>query len=193
MAPVIRREEWGADESLGRRGDGGFVWPAEFEPVAAIVIHHTHGLNADPDPARTIREIHRFHTIDRGWGDIGYNFLIDSAGAIYEGRTNERGGDVCAGEDASGRGVVGAHARTKNRGSIGIALLGTYDDVRPTDAAVDALRDLVAGLAVRHGLDVAAADSILGHGDVAATTCPGWGVRQILGQLRIAAAEIAGR
>jgi hypothetical protein len=187
------RRDWGADESLGRHTDGSLIWPAAFEPVVSIVLHHTHGRNDDADPARTIREIHRFHTLDRGWGDIGYNFLIDESGAIYEGRSSAPECGAFVGENAAGWGVVGAHAKSMNRGSVGIGLLGTFTDRRPTAAAVDAVRDLVAWQVTRHGIEVTAADAIRGHGDVADTSCPGWGVREILDGLRHEVAEIVGR
>src|SRR5919197_457383 len=76
---VISRAEWGADESL-------MTWAPEFQVTQKLIIHHTATQNDDPDPTATIRSIYRYHAVMQGWGDIGYNFLVDEAGNVYEGR-----------------------------------------------------------------------------------------------------------
>ena len=86
-----------------------------------MIVHHTVTRDPETDPKATLRAIYQYHAVSRGWGDIGYNFLIDQQGTIYEGRF---GGDS----------VVGGHALQYNWGSIGIAILGNYSDHSITDA-----------------------------------------------------------
>ena len=90
-------------------------WDPEYVPVKKIIVHHTVTSNSDPDPAATVRSIYYYHAVSLGWGDIGYNFLIDRQGRIYEGRYG-------------GNAVVGGHALTWNYGSVGIAALGNYEE-----------------------------------------------------------------
>ena len=73
------------DRRLHSPGRGG-------NPVEWIV-HHTAGVNHDPDPAATVRAIFAYHAVVQGWGDIGYNFLVDADGRIYEGRHSGAPGD----------------------------------------------------------------------------------------------------
>ncbi len=80
-----------------------------------------------------MKGIQLYHVRGNGWNDIGYNFLVDRFGTVYEGRY---GGIE--------RAVVGAHARGFNTGSVGVALLGTYSGAAPTKAAQDALTSLLA-------------------------------------------------
>lgn len=193
--PIITRAQWGADER--RRGE-----LPNFHPVRKFVIHHTATANGDRDPAGRIRSIYGGHLNreDGGpWVDIGYNFLVDDAGRIFEGRfaRNYAAGEAHDGEDPYGRGVRGAHAGEWNGGAVGIALLGTYTSARPTDAALDAVADVIAWKCSRHGLNATgvepwtAADgrtrvlpTIVGHRDVRATGCPGNGMYALLGHLR---------
>ena len=114
--PVVPRLSWGADESI-RRG------PPTFAPALRFaVVHHTAGANdySRSEAAAVVRAIQLYHVQGNGWNDIGYNFLVDRFGTIYEGRYG--------GVD---RNVVGAHALGFNSGSVGIAVLGTYGSTSP--------------------------------------------------------------
>ncbi|MGI8683921.1 MAG: N-acetylmuramoyl-L-alanine amidase [Acidimicrobiales bacterium] len=180
--PVITRAHWGADESL-RKGT------ALHAPVTKLIVHHTVTDNVDIDPAATIRAIYAFHTQVRGWDDIGYNFLVDAKGRVYEGRwaRSYRFGEVPTGEDLERRGVVGAHAEGTNTGSAGIALLGNFTSSPPTGAAMAGLASWLAWKAARQEIDPQGATpfksadggavrtfpNISGHRDVRATDCPG--------------------
>ena len=178
---IITRAEWGADESL-RSGT------PDFAPLNRVIVHHTVTATDEPNPAGRIRTIHQFHTQGRGWSDIGYNFIVDGAGRIYEGRLARAYGvgEVHDGEDSSGRGVIGAHASGHNAGSVGIALLGTYTDGRisPTDAALDAVATLAAWKLGSRGIDPRAPGALIAHRDVVATGCPGDGCYNRLPEVR---------
>jgi hypothetical protein len=134
--PVVSRTAWGSPDGQGSRAT-----PA-YHPVRHMVVHHTadaNSLRAGQVWADRVRAIWSFHTITRGWGDIGYNYLIDPNGVVYEGRAG--------GDDA-----VGFHD-TANYGSLGVALIGTYSSVEPPPAAFDSLVSLLAWKAAQKDID----------------------------------------
>ena len=175
--PIVSRKAWGADELLRRNH------PRYAPDVRLVFVHHTATSNAyTPDQAAAIvRGIDVFHVRARGWDDIGYNFLVDRFGRVYEGRA---GGMT--------RNVIGAHALGFNTGSVGIAVIGNFMTAKPTSAAVQSLEKLIAWR-----LDVAHVDpeatltyvsggserirkgvkvklrAVSGHRDTGATSCPG--------------------
>jgi len=184
---ILPRSAWGADESLRFDSAGHETWPAQFNPMQIAIVHHTAGRNHDPNPAATIRAIYWAKTISRGYGDIGYNFLIDEAGHIYEGRHSRdyAPGEPITGEDLAGNVVRGVHAQSHNIGTVGIALLGNFQNRQPTAAARNALDSLLAWKLERHGLNPLGKtlyqnpavseqlNIISGHRNVYATACPG--------------------
>jgi hypothetical protein len=200
---VVSRAAWGADEGM-RTGTPEFARPGK------LIVHHTVTPNDDPDPASTVRAIYAYHTRQHGWNDIGYNFLIDAAGRVYEGRYARAygPGESPSGEDTEGRGVIGAHARSFNPRSVGVALLGEFSGgAQPTGGAVDSLVRLLAWKADRHGIDPHGADAytrsdgsqvafpnLAGHRDVGQTACPGDRLYERLPEIRdrVAAAMGAG-
>ncbi len=178
--PIVSRAAWGADES--RR-----TAERSFAPIRKAIVHQMLSANNPADPAAVVRSTYLWHVDGRGFADIGYNFLIDHTGTIYEGRwaRDYATGEVPSGEDLQGNGVVGAHAAGVNTGSVGVCLLGTFTDVEPTPAALDALVHLLAWKFGPRGLDPTTADpwttaagtltvqNVSGHRDAAATACPG--------------------
>jgi N-acetylmuramoyl-L-alanine amidase/Fibronectin type III domain len=209
---IIARSGWGADESL-RFANGKEVWPPTFWPMQKLLVHHTATQNADPNPASTVRAIYYYHAITQGWGDIGYNFLIDEAGHVYKGRHSHTTSnpssaspspdDTITGEDASGNGVTAGHALGYNSGTMGVAFLGTLTSQDATPAAKNALADLLAWKADTHGIDPQGSSlytnpvdgtqrtfpNIAGHRDVNATECPGRTFYATLPTLRSAVAS----
>jgi hypothetical protein len=186
----LSRAAWGADESL-RFSNGTEVWPPEYFPVQTLTVHHTAGANHDPNPAATVRAIYYYDAITQGWGDMGYQLLIDEAGNLYEGRWS--GTDplpvfgTTPGPDGRPQMVNGAHVAGYNAGNIGVVLLGTFTSQLPTAGAWHSLTAVLAGLAGVERLDpegttnyvnpVSGATrtvrTISGHRDWAATECPG--------------------
>lgn len=206
---IISRAAWGADESLRFDSQGLALWPEVFQPIQKFVIHHTVTANDDPNPAATVRAIMRLDAITKGWADIGYNFLIDAQGRIYEGRYSRpyAPGEIPTGEDLAGNLVSGAHVLNYNSGIVGIAMLGTHSTVDVTPAARTALERLLAWESERHGISPLGSSlyvnpinglqgtfpNIASHRDIAATACPGGTFYATLPDLRKAvAAMIAG-
>jgi hypothetical protein len=186
---IYSRAQWGADESLRFDSGGHEIWPPEFSPMQKAIVHHTAGRNNDPNPAATVRAIYYDKTVNSDFGDIGYNFLIDEQGRIYEGRYSREyePGEEHLAEDLAGNVVRGGHARDFNDGTVGIALLGNFQNRQPTTAARNALEKLLAWKLERHGLDPKGASTytnpilgntkflnhISGHRNVNQTACPG--------------------
>jgi putative cell wall-binding protein len=116
MPRIITREEWGVDEST----ETTCSEPVYASTMKGIVLHHTAGSNdyTEEEAPGIVRGIHAYHTQARGWCDIGYNFLVDRYGNIYEGR---RGGIE--------RQVRGAHAGTwaVNLYTTGISMMGDFE------------------------------------------------------------------
>ncbi len=151
---IINRQQWRADESLA-------TWEPRYKNITGIIVHHTAWPN-DPngDYPRTVRAIYLFHTQGRGWGDIGYNYLIDPNGNIYEGRKG-------------GGGAIAAHTGGKNGGNIGISLMGDFSYNPPTIEQQRSLVNLIGERAILHGLDLNWQTNVTGHRDWNATSCPG--------------------
>ena len=175
--PIVPRSTWGADESIRRN-------EPEYAPsVRLAIVHHTAGPNGySPSQAAAImRGIQLYHVKSNGWNDIGYNFLVDRYGTVYEGRF---GGVE--------RNVIGAHARGFNTGSVGVAVIGTFESEGIPAVAEASLEQLLAWrLDLAHvdplsSLTVVSGGSerfpagvpvilraVSGHRDTGLTQCPG--------------------
>jgi len=174
---VVSRTDWGCPD-----GEGSPNWTPEYRTVTAIIIHHTATTNTATDWAAQVRVIWYYHAITNGWGDIGYNYLIDPNGRIYEGR-------------AGGDDVVGGHALQYNWGSMGVAFLGDFSSSAPSAAAQSSMINLLSWKAYQRGIDPMVMSqyfvdkylpTIMGHRDAMSTTCPGDGVWNLLGYFRTA-------
>ncbi len=135
--PVVTRAEWGCPD-----GEGTTHGSLTYTTVTHLIAHHTVIGSEAPDgdwPA-VVREIWNFHVIERGWADVGYNYLIDPNGMIYEGRS---GGDN----------VVGAHFSGVNAGTMGVALLGDFTSEPPTTRALNSLKKILAWKCDQRDLD----------------------------------------
>ena len=181
---VVPRADWEADEKIVR------AKPLVAPVLKLAVVHHTAGTN-DYTPAQSaaiVRGIEEYHVRGNGWDDIGYNFLVDRFGNVYEGRAG-----------GMERNVIGAHAQGFNTGTVGVALIGNYAVATPPKAQQDALVKLLAWR-----LDVAHVDplstvvytsggnakfragklvtlrAISGHRDTGPSECPGDGTYRLL-------------
>jgi uncharacterized protein YgiM (DUF1202 family) len=181
--PVISRAMWGADESLRFDKNGDELWPPSYQEVEHIIIHHTETANWQ-DPMIAVRAVYYYHAVERGWGDIGYNYLVDYMGNVYEGR-------------AGGENVVGGHAYQYAWGSSGVGVLGSFSAEETTPEAQAGVVWITAWLA--QGLDPwGTADfheqtdlpTICGHRDVNDSACPGEGLYGQLDSIRSQVAAV---
>ncbi len=180
---IISRASWGANESWRSYAPGCNGRPEYAPAVKFSVVHHTVNANtyAPGDSAALMRAIYHFHTHTNGWCDIGYNFIVDRHGQIFEGRA----GGVT-------QPVVGAHATGFNSGSTGVALLGTFGTDPVPPVMYNALRSVLAWKHDLHAVDPRATVStggkvistVSGHRDVNPTDCPGNAAYALLPQLR---------
>jgi uncharacterized protein (TIGR03437 family) len=133
--PIVTREQWGCTPQTCPAKD-----PPLYTTVTHLIVHHTDNVNTAADWAAVVRAIWVLHVQGNGWNDIGYNYLIDPNGLLYEGR-------------AGGDGVLGAHFSGVNSGTMGVALLGTYIDVTPPAPMLDTLENMLAWQANKWKLD----------------------------------------
>ena len=124
-----------------------------YYEVHAGFVHHTVNANDyTPDEVPGIlRSIYAYHTQSRGWSDIGYNFLVDKFGRIWEGRYG--------GVD---RPVVGAHTLNYNENSFAMSAIGNYETAQPTAAMLQAYGVLFAWKLSLHGVDAASTQQWVG-------------------------------
>lgn len=163
---IFSRAQWGADERLRDRSS------LRYGSISVGFVHHTVNANdytRDDVPA-LLRGIYAYHTQAKGWSDIGYNFVVDRFGRIWEGRFG--------GVD---RPVVGAHTLGYNEKSFAMSALGNFETGRPSPALLDAYGRLFAWKLSISGVDPESKQrigsqtfqAISGHRDAAATACPG--------------------
>jgi hypothetical protein len=164
------------------------TWTPKMAPtLKAATLHHTADTNnyTAAQVVPMMRSIYAYHAQTRGWGDIGYNVIIDKFGRIFEGR---------AGGLAST--VIGAHAGGFNSGTFGVSMLGNYDTVAVPQAVGNAVADIIAWKFSLYGIDPrgyttltatggagttsryrdgqqVTLPTIFGHRDVGSTDCPG--------------------
>jgi hypothetical protein len=174
---IITRAQWGADESMR---------PCTPDPLTgyqAAVVHHTVDSNTytAEQAASVIRGIYAYHTTSLAWCDIGYQFLVDRFGRIYEGRLGGLDGFV-----------LGAQAGGFNSTTVGVSVMGDFTTIPFPPAVVTAVSDVIAWQADRAGFDpsmpvvltsggstlypagtVITVPRVMGHRDLSATECPG--------------------
>jgi len=180
---IFSRAQWGADESMRDPGS------LHFHEVHAGFVHHTVNAN-DYSRAQVpgiIRGIYAYHTRSQGWSDIGYNFLVDRFGRIWEGRYG--------GVD---RPVVGAHTLGYNENSFAMSAIGNFETAQPSQALLEAYGALFAWKLALHGVDASSSrqyvstrnfQAINGHRDAGSTACPGRNLYAKIPQIRTLAAE----
>ncbi len=192
---VIGRAGWHADDRAVRRG---LVYDRS---VRAVFVHHTDNPNTYDcarDVPAMLLALEQRH-IALGWDDLGYNFVVDRCGGIYEGRTG-----------SADRDVRGAHTEGFNTDTIGIAALGNFGAGRKVPRPMLEAIAEIAAWKLDPGVDPAGRvrlvssnnrsrypkgtavelNVISGHRDVYQTTCPGQALYDALPWIRRAAARL---
>ncbi|MFH7595630.1 peptidoglycan recognition protein [Streptomyces racemochromogenes] len=190
---VVPRADWGAAED-----DRSPV--VHGRDVEAVFVHHTAQTNAYDcaDSPAIVRGLQVLHQRANGWKDLGYNYVVDKCGTVFEGRAG-----------GSDRPVTGAHTLGFNTDTLGVAVIGRYTDEEAPPAALEAVARLAAWALRRYGHDPRSTvtltssvdngrfrrgervtvDRISGHRDVFATECPGTALYGRLPELRARAAD----
>jgi hypothetical protein len=189
---VISRAQWGAR--------GQICAPDVARSLVGAVVHHTAGSNAYGSVAAAMQQIRNdqaYHIDGRGWCDLGYNFIVDKWGNIYEGRAN-----------SLSQPVIGVHAGGFNTGTVGVAMLGTYSSA-PSAATQQAVGAIIGWRLGAYGLDpqgwmsyatgmgensryqntTVSLPRVFGHRDVSYTACPGDGGQAALQNIRAVASQ----
>lgn len=172
LPSMVSRNTWGAPSACPSPG---------YATVTHLVVHHSAGLNTSSNWAQVVLSIWDFHVNTRLYCDIAYNYLIDPNGVLYEGR-------------GGGNNVVGAHFCSTNTGTMGVCLLGNFQEVEPADAMLNTLAAVLAwkscnsnidpltkSIHARSTLDL---NHVCGHRDGCATECPGTNVYNKLASVR---------
>lgn len=163
----MTRTGWGCPD--GQQPSG----PVTLTDVTHQIIHHSAGPNSSSDWPAVVRSIWDYHVNTNNWSDIGYNWLVDPNGIIYQGRGWIDGNDE----------VQGAHFCGTNSNTMGVCLLGNFEEVRPASEALGAAEDLLAWKSDQKNIDPLARNyhssselylnTISGHRDGCSTLCPG--------------------
>jgi hypothetical protein len=166
-------------------------WLSYHRAKAKIVLHHTvtRQVNTPEDAKASLQEMYKQHTISQWRWDIGYNFLIDPMGTIYEWR-------------AGWKDVIGAHADRNNARTIGVSLMGNYDVHQPSLKMLWSLKKVLLSLMLQYDIDpmtkqtyftpineeprlvTATHTSLVWHSDTKNTACPWEHVEKRLPALR---------
>jgi N-acetylmuramoyl-L-alanine amidase len=185
---LLTRAQWHCPSS-------NFQSKPQTARINHLIVHHTATANDATDWPAVVRTIWNFHAVTNGWRDVGYHYLIDPNGVMYEGR-------------AGGEKVAGIHFSCCNTGTLGIAMLGNYLTTAPSEAAVQSLQTLLATKCQQLGLDPLGASfhastglklpHIAGHLDAnaskshhvcAGTHCPGETLYAMLPMIRKTVAQ----
>jgi hypothetical protein len=162
---VISRVEWGARlldleavEEFGAFDSqtnpaGVLTYPDDLRSVLnTIVVHHSATAYSSPN------EIQALHMDGRGFADVAYHFMITTDGTIYEGREID---------------IRGAHVQSFNTGSVGIVLLGNFNEDQPTETQLTSLRALVDYLSYAYEIKYLAGHKDYPNQSPDGTECPG--------------------
>jgi hypothetical protein len=184
---VISRAAWGARDQV--------CTPDVAGQLVGAVVHHTAGSNSYSTQAQAMQQIRndqRYHIEGRKWCDLGYNFVVDKWGNIYEGRAN-----------SLTQPVIGVHAGGFNTGTVGVSMLGTYD-AAPSAQTQRAVGQIIGYRLGAYGVNPQGTMTywtgegenskfrnqnvtlprVFGHRDVAYTACPGNGGYAVLPNIR---------
>lgn len=191
---IVTRAQWGARAQV--------CTPDVASRLVGAVVHHTAGSNNYATVAEAMQQIRndqRYHIESRGWCDLGYNFVVDKWGNIYEGRAR-----------SLTQPVVGVHAGGFNTGTVGVSMLGTYG-VAPSAATQQAVAQIIGWRLGFYGVNPTGSmvyhtgsgenskfqdedvslPRVFGHRDVAYTACPGDGGYNALPNIRAIAGSFS--
>ena len=174
------RTTWGAPLGLSNTASRSVT------SVTHLIVHHSAGQTTSSDFAAVVRSYWDLHVNGRGWADIGYNWLVDGNGVIYQGRAFNLDGN---------KNVIGAHFSGYNANTMGICVIGNYNNTMPTGDALFSLNEMLAWKASELEIDPLGTAQhyspggnihrISGHRDSGVyTDCPGHQLYAFLPEVR---------
>ncbi|RZC37345.1 peptidoglycan-recognition protein SC2-like, partial [Asbolus verrucosus] len=148
---IISRSEWGAKSPKSTKR-------LKQNPPPYVVIHHSDGAECTSLKSckSRVNGIQNYHMNNKGWQDIGYNFLIGGDGNVYEGR---------------GWGIWGSHVPKYNSKSIGICVIGNFMNKKPSTQQLTTLENLIS--CAKENNYIASDYHLIGHRQGSRTSCPG--------------------
>lgn len=192
---VISREDWGADESYRFDRKGKEEWPRSYHGTRKIVTHHTavassNGETILENNKAEVRAIYYYHAITQGWGDIGYNALVDASGNVYEGRYGTH--DVATrsnpiADQIMTLDVETGHTAGYNQGSFGVSAMGDFTNFDIPASQRAGLENVLAYVADSRGINTQGntdfrrydgtwhsdLNNVIAHRDATVNACPG--------------------
>lgn len=180
----VSRVTWGCPYPTGTPSNPN--WTPSLTTVTHLVVHHSAGQNSSSDWAAIVRSYWSLHVNTNGWSDIGYNWLIDANGVLYQGRQFHSSGND---------NVIGAHFSGTNGNTMGVCVMGTYTSVSPSTNAFRSLVRILSYKASERNIDPRLTSfhsnsgltlyNICGHRDgVGSTECPGTNLYNQLATVR---------
>ncbi|HZW09346.1 MAG TPA: peptidoglycan recognition family protein [Phycisphaerales bacterium] len=145
--------------------------------ISRITVHHD-GMNAftstsQAAAAQRLESIRRSHVSANGWADIGYHYVIDPAGRVWEARPVN---------------LQGAHVKDNNEHNLGVMVMGNYDQQSPTGASTKALDDFVSAMMRKYRVPVS---RVYTHQEIRPTACPGRSLQYVMESTRSRGGSLA--
>ncbi|HYE62095.1 MAG TPA: peptidoglycan recognition family protein [Phycisphaerales bacterium] len=172
---ILTRAQW-------TRAKPNFRVSKPMNGITRITVHHSAlnstGILGKSEVARMLENIRRSHVsrVDAAtgahWVDIGYHYIIDPAGRVWEGRPTH---------------IEGAHVSKTNDHNLGVMLLGNFNEHRPTNAALATLDNFVAAQMRRHKVP---ASRVYTHQELKPTECPGTNLQQYMKLTRLSSGRM---
>lgn len=167
---VIARTNWTREQprwKLSRPMNG----------VGLITVHHdalnASGMRGYGSSVQRLNSVRRSH-LDRGptWVDIGYHYIIDPEGRVWEGRPVS---------------IEGAHVANTNDHNLGIMCMGNFNEHRPTQAQLNTLDSFVAAQMRAYRVPMA---RVYTHQEIGKSECPGRNLQNYMNQTRGSAGRL---
>jgi len=194
---IISRNTWGGTAV----NVSATLWPPSYaEKTTKFVVHHTVSANyscstyTQDEAGADVKAIWSYHTYTRDWGDIGYNYLVDPCGRVFEGRLG--GNNVIAGHASpynfwnktNGDGYI-------DEASIGVSVMGDYSYLVPNSNIIESLGRVMGYKSYLNGINPYGTSyfvdkttyNIAGHRDYTSTACPGAALYAKLASIRYSA------
>ncbi len=173
---IISREQWGNPEPNWSE------WTPEYAKLTRVILHHT-ATTESGDSYADMRAIWYYHAKTLGWGDIGYHYVVDSQGRIFEGRYYDK-----AYARQNRVEVIGGHAYGNNYGTVGVSMIGNYQVSTPTTQALNSMARITGYKLAPYKIDPSgngpSGEAVVGHYQVYSTSCPGVNIINQFGYIK---------